>query len=193
MVLHTTSLDLAALVLQAAGGESGPAVLVTRELGSHVRHKIEKQLELEQSNTLLLLDFSGIGIIDFSCADEVVAKLLTRLQAMEFGEKFIALTRVTPSHRENIGVALERKKLAVLAVEKGYWEVLGDLKHYLDETLQQVMEQKRLTARLLATRLGLELNTSSTRLINLYKARLVARIEEGVGEGGRQFVYQGLI
>ena len=48
--------------------------LVTRPTGAAVRHSIE--LALSRSDCLTaLLDFSDIELLDFSCAEEIVAKL----------------------------------------------------------------------------------------------------------------------
>ncbi len=47
--------------------------LVTRSTGRAVRTSIQQRLE---PGKLALIDFSQVGLVDFSCADEVVAKLL---------------------------------------------------------------------------------------------------------------------
>src|ERR687891_2603784 len=88
--------------------------LVTRETGRMMRESIEARLEREPEGTVVALDFSHVGIIDFSCADEVIGKLMARLQGLEYGDKYVILHGLTPTHEENIAVALERKKLAVL-------------------------------------------------------------------------------
>ena len=50
--------------------------LVTRPTGRAVRMAIETQLQGAGSLSISLIDFSEVGIIDYSCADKVVAKLL---------------------------------------------------------------------------------------------------------------------
>lgn len=52
--------------------------LVTRPTGAAVRREIEHQLAAAGDRTLTVIDFSQVGLLDFSCADEVVAKLLLR-------------------------------------------------------------------------------------------------------------------
>ncbi len=54
--------------------------LVTRPTGRAVREAVEERLRSLGPRTLVTLDFLGVGIVDYSCADEVVAKLITRLQ-----------------------------------------------------------------------------------------------------------------
>ncbi|MBI4707638.1 MAG: DUF4325 domain-containing protein [Candidatus Omnitrophica bacterium] len=58
---------------------NGSSNLVTRETGKKIREAIEGMLEKELDGTVVTLDFDGIGIIDYSCADEIIAKLITRL------------------------------------------------------------------------------------------------------------------
>ncbi len=49
--------------------------LVTRATGAAVRGRIEATLE-RLGCEVAVLDFSGVEILDFSCADEIVAKLV---------------------------------------------------------------------------------------------------------------------
>jgi hypothetical protein len=167
--------------------------LVTRETGRSMRESIELRLERESEGTVVALDFSHVGIIDFSCADEIISKLVARLQGLEYGDKYVVLHGLTPTHEENITVALERKKLAVLASRPdGSWRLLGSLNPYLNEALQFVMQQKEITARDLADDTQVEISLASTKLLNLFKARLVQRSSERLPDGGRQFIYRSL-
>jgi hypothetical protein len=167
--------------------------LVTRETGRFIRESIEARLEREPEGTVVALDFSHVGIIDFSCADEVISKLVARLQGLEYGDKYVVLHGLTPTHEENIAVALERKKLAVLISRAdGSWRLLGSLNPYLNEALHFVMNQKEITARDLADDTQVEISLASTKLLNLFKARLVQRSSERLPDGGRQFIYRSL-
>jgi hypothetical protein len=167
--------------------------LVTRETGRSMRELIELRLEREPEGAVVALDFSHVGIIDFSCADEIVSKLVARLQGLEYGDKYVVLHGLTSTHEENIAVALERKKLAVLVSRRdGSWRLLGSLNPYLNEALQFVMNQKEITARDLADDTQVEISLASTKLLNLFKARLVQRSSERLPDGGRQFIYRSL-
>ncbi len=172
---------------------NGSANLVTRETGVVIRERLERELIAESEPTAAFLDFSGVEVIDYSCADEVIAKLISRLLSGEYGEKFVVLENLSLNQRENIEVALERKKLAVLYLrEGGGWQVIGFLNNYLRKTLISVMGKGSITLRELAREDGIELNTGGTRLLNLYKKRLIWRSEEISKEGGRQFAYKSL-
>jgi len=165
------------------------ADLVTRATGEQLRRAIEP--DLEAGRGVAVLDFARIGVLDYSCADEVLAKMFVRLQAGEYGERFLLIDGVSEGQRENLEVALERKSLAALAREAGGkgFEVVGSLNDYLRETLGLVRAQGRLTARELSEARKLALNTASTRLINLHDLRLVARVAEPGAASRRQFAY----
>lgn len=178
--------------------KNGKKEMAGRSRGARLRETIEKILR-EGDEPCLVIDFSGMGSIDFSWADEVVAKMVSRLWGDEYGEKFLVLKGLNPSQEENIGVALERKKLAVLTTGPGGWRIIGSLNNYLVQTLNQVMNTSRLTLRELSEKEKIGMNTSGTRLLNLYRKRLVLRIE-GVNDSnreathrGRQYVYQSLL
>lgn len=178
--------------------KNGKKEMAGRSRGARLRETIEKILR-EGDDLCLVIDFSGMGSIDFSWADEVVAKMVSRLWGDEYGEKYLVLKGLNPSQEENIGVALERKKLAVLTTGPGGWRIMGSLNNYLVQTLNQVMNTRRLTLRELSDKERIGMNTSGTRLLNLYRKRLVLRIE-GVNDSnrdathrGRQYVYQSLL
>jgi hypothetical protein len=173
---------------------NGSSNLVTRETGRLVRESVESRLEREPEGTVIALDFSHVGIVDFSCADEIISKLIARLQGQEYGDKYVVLQGLTPTQEENIAVALERKKLAVLVSRgNGAWELLGTLNPYLDEALRFVMARQEITARLLADETRVEISLASTKLLNLFKARLVQRTSVRLPDGGRQYVYRSLL
>jgi hypothetical protein len=84
--------------------------LVTRPTGAAVRTRIEATLA--DSNCLTaLLDFSDIELVDLSCADEVVAKLLLTVRTAYFV--------VREDHHEAIDHVLTHHRLAVAAVPPG--------------------------------------------------------------------------
>lgn len=171
---------------------NGSSDLVTRPSGQVVRNRIERDIAKEEAEAVIALDFSKIGIIDYSCADEIVAKLISRLLGGEYGKKYFILTGLNENQEENIEVALERKGLAAIAEKRnGQKVLLGSLNNYLKETLELVMKKGGLTAKELSQAMNLEANTSGTRLLNLHKKRLVKRIEE-IREGGRVWVYESL-
>ncbi len=174
--------DLYKLLKEELG--NGSKDLVTRPSGEKIRERVERDMEKESNGTVIALDFSKIGIIDYSCADEIVAKLVSRLLSGEYGDKYLLLTGLNENQKENIEVALERKDLAVMGeMRDGARAVLGNLNNYLRDTLDFIVKKKKVTSRELSDAKKVEANTSGTRLLNLYKKRLVKRVEETRSDG----------
>jgi predicted HTH transcriptional regulator len=108
----------------------------------------------------------------------------------EYGDKYLMLAGLNENQKENIEVALERKDLAVMAeMRDGTRAVLGNLNNYLKDTLDFIVKKKKVTARELSDARKIEANTSGTRLLNLYKKRLVKRVEEARSDGA-MWVYE---
>jgi hypothetical protein len=183
-----TKYDLYKFIKDELG--NGSKDLVTRPSGQAIRERIEKDIEKEPDGAVVALDFSKIGVIDYSCADEIVAKLISRLLSNEYGDKYLLLIGLNDNQKENIEVALERKDLAVMAEMKdGKRVVLGNLNNYLKDTLDFIVKKKKATSKDLSDARKLEANTSGTRLLNLSKKRLVKRVEEERSEG-KIWVYE---
>ena len=170
--------------------KNGSSDLVTRRKGRVIRERIERDITEEGNGEVIALDFSKIGVIDYSCADEIVAKLISRLLSNEYGDKYILLTGLNDNQKENIEVALERKALAAAAeMRDGMRVLLGDLNNYLINTLDIIQKKGKITAKELSEIKKIEANTSGTRLLNLHKKRLVKKTDE-IRNGTRVWVYE---
>ena len=169
------------------------ADLVTRQIGRAIFSRLEREIQNVGAGAIIVLDFSGIGAIDYSCADEIFARLIMRLQQNEYGEKYIVFTGLSEHHQENIHIVLEKKDLAVLVKKRDGWEVVGSLDNYLLQTLQNVMGRGRLSSSQLSEKLDLALNTASMRLLNLSKLRLVKKNGAVNQWGKRCFVYTSIL
>jgi hypothetical protein len=91
--------------------------LVTRPTGRAVRENIERELA---PGTIAVMDFTGVGCLDYSCADEIIAKLVRDKV------KVLLLRGLTDSHRESIEPVLAGAGLAVLCERPdGVLEGLG--------------------------------------------------------------------
>jgi hypothetical protein len=84
--------------------------LVTRPTGAAVRGRIEAALASSPCLTAML-DFSEVGLLDFSCADEIVAKLL--LRAEPHVERYVVLRGLHEEQREAVEHVLLHHRLAV--------------------------------------------------------------------------------
>lgn len=87
--------------------------LVTRPTGAAVRQRVLLALG-ETADGDALLDFSEVGLVDFSCADEVVAKLLT---GDERPARRVVLRGLREDQAEAIEHALARYDLLMVAVD----------------------------------------------------------------------------
>ena len=88
--------------------------LVTRPTGVAVRRCLERELAALHEGDVALLDFSHIGMMDYSCADEVVAKLLLTLAATDSAPGFVVFHGITDAHLEAIEDVLQHHGLALV-------------------------------------------------------------------------------
>lgn len=102
--------------------------LVTRPTGQAVRLAIENVLAEETGPvSLSVIDFSQVTVMDFSCADEVVAKLILRFSTRERPRDAYFLFRgIRDLHRDPVEAVLQRQGLAAVAeTDRGVFELLG--------------------------------------------------------------------
>jgi len=90
--------------------------LVTRPTGAAVRIEIEHLLDEIGDRSLVVLDFSHVGLLDFSCADEIVAKLLLQYVSLDIPrrEVYFLFYGMSESHMDAIETVLERHGLALV-------------------------------------------------------------------------------
>lgn len=89
--------------------------LVTRRTGALVRSVIEQQLEALAAGTVAFLDFSHIGVLDRSCADEIIAKLMLPPSAEGRGrDGYVVLHGLNEGHLYAIEGVLETHNLALV-------------------------------------------------------------------------------
>jgi len=96
--------------------ESVYSHLVTRPTGRAVRLAIEAQISESKRTALSLIDLSDVTVMDFSCADEIVAKLLMRfLEEDRPVDALFVFRGVRQSLHEPIQAVLERQELLAVA------------------------------------------------------------------------------
>jgi hypothetical protein len=101
--------------------------LVTRPTGRAVRLAIEEQVAGSAQTALSLIDLSDVTVMDFSCADEIVAKLLMRfLDEDRPVDALFVFRGVCQSLQEPIQTVLERQELLAVAQDSdGFCELMG--------------------------------------------------------------------
>ena len=95
--------------------------LVTRPTGRVVRERIQRTIAAGGgAPAVARMDFSGVGCMDYSCADEIVARLVREWPAV------LLLRHLTDGHREAIQPVLAAHGLAVLVEQPdGTLDALG--------------------------------------------------------------------
>jgi hypothetical protein len=135
-----------------------------------------------------VIDFSHVGMIDFSCADEVVAKLLLQSVSPERGgrEAYFLFRGVTEDHWDAIETVLERHRLAlVMETDDGAARIVGIVGEGERAAWEKVYELGRTVPADLASALGADESDALEVLDTLHRRRLVMRTEEGyIAVGG---------
>ena len=104
--------------------------LVTRPTGAAVRLGIETHLDEIGDKALAVLDFSHVGLLDFSCADEIVAKLLMQYVSVDIPrrEVYFVFYGMSESHMEAIEAVLDRHGLALVTqLADGAAQLVGNV------------------------------------------------------------------
>jgi hypothetical protein len=137
-------------------------------------------------------DFSGTKFMDFSCADELVVKLIKRVTGGDLAGRYVILRGLQESVRENIQAALElRQIVCVYETAKGGPELLGKVNQEIQEAYDLAKEKGRITARDVVEQTGKTISASSNRLTRLKELGiLVCVTNEAVETGERQNVYE---
>lgn len=114
------------------------ADLVTRPTGRAVRENIERDLP---AGTIAVMDFTGVGCLDYSCADEIVAKLVRDKV------RILLLRGLTDAHRDTIEPVLAGHGLAaVCARADGLLDTVGTREiaaELLDELVTRQLATRR--------------------------------------------------
>jgi hypothetical protein len=112
--------------------------LVTRSTGHAVRCGVEAILSGDDGGQVAIIDFSSVRLLDLSCADEIIAKLL-----LQYGRTRPFLLRgISADHQDVLEPVLTRHGLAAVAQDRsGRLRLLGS-----------IAEQERLALTLLAER-----------------------------------------
>lgn len=154
--------------------------LVTRRTGAAVRTLVEQQLSGLADGTVAFLDFSRIGVLDRSCADEFVAKLMLPLtDARPPRDGYVVIHGVNDLHLETIESVLEAHALAlVVQLPDGTTRLIGAVSACDRQLWELVMAHGGASAvERLAAEIGLECNDARHHLEELARRRLLRRYD----------------
>ncbi len=158
--------------------------LVTRPTGAAVRQQIETLLgtgRAADERSLAVIDFSHVRMIDFSCADEVVAKLLLLYCEDEVPPRddYFIFRGVSEEHLDAIEAVLERHGLALLIEDEVGLRPHGVLADEERAAWELVVRRGHLTPAELADALGMPADEACHTLGTLDRLRLVVRTPTG--------------
>jgi hypothetical protein len=169
--------------------------LAMRPRGREVQREIDTLLRSLPPESVLVIDFEGVEMMDYSFADEALGAIFSRLSAKEYPNRYIVLAagegELAESLIENVEVALARRDVAALVLPKegiaealgaagekptgtlpvvlkadsGDWRVAGTLPQHLIDTLRAVMDRQQVTVRELADELQIDSATACNNRI----------------------------
>ena len=157
--------------------------LVTRPTGRAVRMGVESQiaeLDRERHLCLSILDFSQVRVLDYSCADEIVAKLLLRYAGDDRPTDAYFLARgLHEHHQEAIEAVLERHELLLVAEEAGDARLLGPSDPLERTCWNALARNRRGSVEQIAGETGLPSSTVSATLSSLSHRRVAVPVPDG--------------
>ncbi|HWV58355.1 MAG TPA: hypothetical protein VNZ57_12955 [Longimicrobiales bacterium] len=152
--------------------------LVTRPTGRALRLGIQSQIGELGSVCLSILDFEQVVVLDYSCADEAVAKLIQHYVGPErSAEAYFVAQGVDEHHRETIEAVLFRHGLALVADVHGQgFTVLGELGEDRRMAWHALHELGEAEPAQVARAADLKFDWCASALEDLAARRLVARV-----------------
>ncbi|HMC54039.1 MAG TPA: hypothetical protein VKH19_02615 [Gemmatimonadaceae bacterium] len=168
----TTHIDLGTVLRQTLSANLY-SNLVTRPTGAAVRTQIELQLH-DTDPSLTIIDFSHVSMIDFSCADEVIAKLLLRLATDR--EAYFVFRGLTDDHWDSVEAVLERHGLALVVERESGVELVGVLDDLERRAFQAIKRRGRTEVWDLARDLGESEYLTRGAIERMWRRRLIMRV-----------------
>jgi hypothetical protein len=161
--------------------------LVTRATGRAVRGQLESMLHEMPGHRLAVLDFSHVGILDFSCADEIVAQLLLRFGAglpapadVAHPPSYFMFRGLADAHLEALEPVLERHGLALVAeAPDGSMHLVGTVEPEEHSTWQLVVASGGGDVEAIASFGAAGSVDLHERLVALARRRLVIQTDAG--------------
>jgi hypothetical protein len=156
--------------------------LVTRPTGAAVRCEIEQELDRIGDRALTVIDFSHVGLLDFSCADEIVAKLLLQYVSVDSPrrEVYFVFRGISESHMDAIEAVLERHNLALVTQQAdGMSRLIGIVDVDERKAWDTIAKLGAGACDDVASAVGLSTDAAARMLDTLWRRRLVIRYDDG--------------
>jgi hypothetical protein len=150
--------------------------LVTRHTGRAVRFSIESELSRLSGRAVVVLDFTAVRLIDCSCADEIVAKLVQGYLATEFPlplDAFFLIRGLNDHQVDELEEVLRRQHLALVAESRGTIRLIGDVAEQARIAFERLAARGHAAAEDLADELAWPLDVVRAALDELALRHLV--------------------
>jgi hypothetical protein len=127
-----------------------------------------------------VIDFSNVSLLDFSCADEVVAKLLLPYcDDLPPRDAYFVFRGMSETHLDALEHVLERHQLAlVLQQDDGLPTIVGAVSDVERKAWETVIELGSATCDEVAHRIGATLETVEPVLNVLTRRRLMMKLDD---------------
>jgi hypothetical protein len=178
--VHPYSFDLSTIVPRSVA--SLYSNLVTRPTGRALRIGIESQIGELGTCCLSVLDFAQVVVLDYSCADEAVAKLVHRYSGEDRpGDVYFLARGLGAQHRQPIEAVLHRYGLLLSAeLEEEGAALLGEADEVQQGAWRALERLRRAHVKGVADALGGNERGATEVLNDLAQRRVVLRA--GTGE-----------
>lgn len=173
--LFSLRIDLSAMVRRSVA--TLYSHLVTRPTGQALRLGIESQIGEVGTPCLSILDFREVVVMDYSCADETIAKLLQRYMRTEGGDEVYFVARgIGERHLEAIDAVLDRHGLALVAeVDGSGMALLGPVAELDRAAWRTLQAHSHARASQIAGELDVAEAEAESRLESLARRRVLLR------------------
>jgi hypothetical protein len=171
------SFDLSSLVPRSVA--SLYSNLVTRPTGRALRVGIETQIAEIGGCCLSVLDFSQVIVLDYSCADEIVAKLVLRYTASDRpADAYFVARGLGEQHCDPIEAVLARHGLLLVAQLHGAgFSLLGQASAIERRTWSALQQLGHADVQQLAASTGASAETAGDVLDSLAFRRAIIRAD----------------
>jgi len=156
----------------------------TRAEGERARKELLNSLEGLSEGSLLVVDLTGLDVLSGSFADEALAETVARLAAGALPGRYLLVRSPSDELLEDLESKLKGRRLALLALVRETWRVLGHLPPHLSQALEWLTARGEGTSQELSETLGVSVAGASVRLTELSRLRLVHRVQKPRSMGG---------
>lgn len=167
-------------------------ILIYRPTAKRIFSDVLSDFSTLSSDDILECSFQDVDMCDVSFVDEFIINL--QKYVLQHQNTVMIITNTNECVQENLEAALtlrnkqDQSKICLLLYDNCKYRVFGDLEKNLKETYDLIKNSDEISARIIAQKFGIEINSASNRLKKLFDLRLLLR-REVIDESGRQHKY----